>query len=89
MTKIPKSKLKDEGFILADGFRGFSFHGRKDVVDQSSSFHGGQEGERKRERESDCTRWLSAFSPFILSSSPACKTGATHIQSWNTQRFLY
>jgi hypothetical protein len=65
------------------------YHGRKDVLDHSSSFHGGQEGDRKRERERDCTSWLSAFSPFILSSSPACKTGATHIQSWHTQRFLF
>jgi hypothetical protein len=46
------------------------YHGRKDVVDQSSSFHAGQEGERKRERERETAQAGSLPFPLLFYPGP-------------------
>jgi hypothetical protein len=45
------------------------YHVREGIVEESCSTHGGQEGEKDRERENERMQILSSFTPFILPRS--------------------
>jgi hypothetical protein len=69
VTKYLTYNLKDEGFILTHGCRGFSPSrwGGQSMVEHSSSHHGIQEAER----EKSCALGLSLLPLFISSGLPA------------------